>query len=172
MHVAIDPATAGTLPGGYSLGPGLPAYEITTTTAYTPPVIVCINVPTVTDPANSPSLRILHGEGGVLVDRTILPPDSPAPDFNTRRRSAPGSLAVAVRSGATDDYNAAAGRLWSSTDSSPPIENLPSINIVTAGQAIPVKFSLGGDHGLAIFAAGYPASRLWLLLMQLHRLRS
>ena len=27
-----------------------------------------------------------------------------------------------------------------------------------AGQSVPVKFSLGGDRGLAIFASGYPAS--------------
>jgi hypothetical protein len=39
-----------------------------------------------------------------------------------------------------------------------PIDNLPIINVVKAGQAIPVKFSLGGNMGLAIFAAGFPAS--------------
>ncbi len=37
-----------------------------------------------------------------------------------------------------------------------PVDNLPVINSVKAGQAIPVKFSLNGDHGLNIFAAGYP----------------
>jgi hypothetical protein len=31
-------------------------------------------------------------------------------------------------------------------------------NAARAGSAIPVKFSLGGDEGLDIFAAGYPAS--------------
>jgi hypothetical protein len=30
------------------------------------------------------------------------------------------------------------------------------VNLVNAGSAIPVKFSLGGNRGLAIFAAGYP----------------
>jgi len=40
----------------------------------------------------------------------------------------------------------------------PPVESLPALNIVTAGQAIPVKVSLGGDQGLGILAAGYPAS--------------
>ncbi|RIK33219.1 MAG: hypothetical protein DCC55_35375 [Chloroflexi bacterium] len=40
-----------------------------------------------------------------------------------------------------------------------PVENLPTVNIVNAGQAIPVKFSLGGDFGLDIFAGGYPASQ-------------
>jgi hypothetical protein len=39
-----------------------------------------------------------------------------------------------------------------------PVDNLPVINSVKAGQAIPVKFSLGGDKGLNIFAAGYPKS--------------
>jgi alpha-tubulin suppressor-like RCC1 family protein len=40
-----------------------------------------------------------------------------------------------------------------------PVDNLPTINTVKAGQAIPVKFSLGGNYGLSIFAAGYPASQ-------------
>lgn len=39
-----------------------------------------------------------------------------------------------------------------------PIENLPILNIVNAGQAIPVKFSLSGNKGLNIIASGYPAS--------------
>jgi hypothetical protein len=39
-----------------------------------------------------------------------------------------------------------------------PVENLPAINAVKAGRAIPVKFSLGGDMGLDIFAAGSPSS--------------
>jgi hypothetical protein len=37
-----------------------------------------------------------------------------------------------------------------------PVDNLPVVNTVNAGQAIPVKFSLGGDYGLNIFASGYP----------------
>lgn len=39
-----------------------------------------------------------------------------------------------------------------------PVDNLPVVNVVKAGQAIPVKFSLGGDQGLNIFAAGFPTS--------------
>ena len=40
-----------------------------------------------------------------------------------------------------------------------PVDNLPTVNTVKAGRAIPVKFSLGGDRGLAIFAPGYPKSQ-------------
>jgi hypothetical protein len=39
-----------------------------------------------------------------------------------------------------------------------PIDNLPTVNAAKAGSAIPVKFSLHGDQGLAIFAAGFPKS--------------
>jgi dipeptidyl aminopeptidase/acylaminoacyl peptidase len=39
-----------------------------------------------------------------------------------------------------------------------PVDNLPTLNEVKAGSAIPVKFSLGGDQGLSILAAGYPKS--------------
>ena len=37
-----------------------------------------------------------------------------------------------------------------------PIENLPVVNIVKAGSAAPVKFSLNDNQGLSIFASGCP----------------
>lgn len=40
-----------------------------------------------------------------------------------------------------------------------PVDNLPTLNVAKAGSAIPVKFSLGGDKGLAIFAPGFPKSQ-------------
>jgi HYR domain len=40
----------------------------------------------------------------------------------------------------------------------PPVDNIPVINRVKAGSAIPVKFSLGCNQGLNIFWAGYPQS--------------
>jgi hypothetical protein len=39
-----------------------------------------------------------------------------------------------------------------------PVDNLPTFNVVNAGKGIPVKFSLSGNKGLSIFAAGYPMS--------------
>jgi predicted extracellular nuclease len=41
-----------------------------------------------------------------------------------------------------------------------PVDNLPTVNTVKAGQAVPIKFSLNGDQGLNIFAAGYPKSEM------------
>jgi hypothetical protein len=39
-----------------------------------------------------------------------------------------------------------------------PVDNPPTVNVVKAGGAVPIKFSLGGDQGLDILAEGYPAS--------------
>jgi uncharacterized protein len=40
----------------------------------------------------------------------------------------------------------------------PPVYNPPALNQAKAGSAVPIKFSLGADFGLDIFAEGYPAS--------------
>ena len=40
-----------------------------------------------------------------------------------------------------------------------PVDNLPTLNVVNAGKGLSVKFSLGGDQGLNILAAGYPISQ-------------
>jgi len=37
-----------------------------------------------------------------------------------------------------------------------PVDNAPTLNVVQAGGAVPIKFSLGGDRGLAILAPGSP----------------
>ncbi len=39
------------------------------------------------------------------------------------------------------------------------MNNLPTLNHVKAGAAVPVKFGLGGDQGLDVFASGYPKSQ-------------
>jgi hypothetical protein len=39
-----------------------------------------------------------------------------------------------------------------------PVGNLPTLNVVNAGKAIPVKFSLSGNKGLSIFAPNSPQS--------------
>lgn len=72
------------LPGNYVI-PGLDvAYEIQTTATYTGPIVIALRVPNSVTSAQFAALRILHGEGGTLVDRTILSPDAPAPDFANR----------------------------------------------------------------------------------------
>ena len=40
-----------------------------------------------------------------------------------------------------------------------PVDARPTLNSMKAGAAVPVKFSLGGNQGMNIFAAGYPKSQ-------------
>ena len=40
-----------------------------------------------------------------------------------------------------------------------PVDNPPAQNLLKAGSAVPVKFSLGGDFGLNVLAAGFPQSQ-------------
>ena len=40
-----------------------------------------------------------------------------------------------------------------------PVKNPPVMNEMNAGRSVPLKFSLGGNQGLAVFATGYPLSR-------------
>lgn len=80
----ILPASAGTLPSGYEISGVNLAYEITSTAAVSGPITISFNVPSVNDPALFNNLRVLHNEQGVLVDRTILPPNLPSHDFPSR----------------------------------------------------------------------------------------
>jgi hypothetical protein len=45
---------------------------------------------------------------------------------------------------------------WPWTGFLQPVDNLPIVNTANAGQAIPVKFQLGGNRGLSIFQSGAP----------------
>ncbi len=60
--------------------------------------------------------------------------------------------------GNTNSANASYSVIYNFTGFFQPVDNLPMLNSVKAGQAIPVKFNLGGDQGLGIMAAGYPVS--------------
>ncbi len=52
-----------------------------------------------------------------------------------------------------------AGWLYTLTGFFSPVDNLPTVNVASAGSSIPVKFSLAGNWGLNVFAPGSPASQ-------------
>lgn len=58
------------MPNGYSLCPICPAYDISTTAVYNPPVTVCLPVPAAVDQPTYLGMQLLHGENGILIDRT------------------------------------------------------------------------------------------------------
>jgi hypothetical protein len=92
----IDPTTLGTLPNGYAVYDS-DVYDVVTAATVSGPHVVTFSVPSVTDQAAFNGLRILHVEPDSfdpakprLIDRTILSPEAPAPDF-VNRKSVRGS---------------------------------------------------------------------------------
>lgn len=71
----ITPALVPEIPGSFALqtdSTGQPmAYNIETQTQTTGPIYLCFQVTSINDPNEFARLRVLHGEGGQLVDRTF-----------------------------------------------------------------------------------------------------
>jgi uncharacterized repeat protein (TIGR01451 family) len=89
-----DPSSLGALPSGYAVYDA-DVYQIASNAIVSGPHVVDFNVPSVGNEDVFGSLRILHLEPdsfdpakGRLVDRTVLSPESPAPDFAGRTISA------------------------------------------------------------------------------------
>jgi hypothetical protein len=88
--VTIDPSTLATLPPGYTALNSI-GYDVETAAVVSGLHTITFGVPSVSDQTAFNSLRILHlendpfePENAVWIDRTILSPDVPAPDFASR----------------------------------------------------------------------------------------
>ncbi|HEX9441730.1 MAG TPA: ExeM/NucH family extracellular endonuclease, partial [Roseiflexaceae bacterium] len=84
--------------------------------------------------------------------------------FDASTLTAPSSYTIRVQvtdsGGLTAIDTATVNVIYNFAGFFQPVDNLPTINSVKAGNAIPVKFSLSGDQGLNIFAAGYPKTEV------------
>lgn len=84
-------------------------------------------------------------------------------NFSASGLSAPSSHIITVRvtddGGLTATDQASVFVHYSFSGFFPPVDNLPTLNVVKGGAAVSVKFSLGKNQGLNIFASGYPISQ-------------
>jgi predicted extracellular nuclease len=101
-----------------------------------------------------------YGDGTAVVDGVVngTSCDGPTHAYSTYG-TYPVTVRVTNRFSATGSNTSSHVVIFNWTGFFQPIDNLPAFNQVKAGSAIPVKFGLGGDKGLNIFAAGYPQSK-------------
>jgi fibronectin type III domain protein len=92
---------------------------------------------------------------GVPVDTSCSPAGTanPSPCIS----SGAGTAQVTILTASASVWNAGIPA-YAFTGFFSPVDNQPVVNVAKAGSAIPVKFGLGGDRGLTIFAPGYPGS--------------
>jgi predicted outer membrane repeat protein len=119
-------------------------------------------VGTGSSPVNA-MLGALGNNGGPMLTHALLAgspaidagdPDFGNPDLPYDQR---GSGFARV-SGGRIDIGAFEVQAYSFSGFFAPVDNLPTVNVARAGSGIPVKFSLGGDQGLSIFASGSPTA--------------
>jgi predicted extracellular nuclease len=118
---------------------------------------------TFTDPAGSLdapfTCTVNYGDGsgdlaGVVNDYSCTGPEHAYPTFGAYTVT----ISVTDKDGGTGSNATTHFVIFNWTGFFPPVDNPPDFNRNKAGSAIPLKFNLGGDKGLNIFAAGYPAS--------------
>jgi uncharacterized repeat protein (TIGR01451 family) len=129
--VPFDSSLPGSLPPGYTVYGNL-SYDVESEAESSGPYIVNFSVPSVNDQAVFNDLRVFHVEQDpydpnnvVWVDRTILPPNAPAPDFTNRTIDASantlGQFVLASLTEPQPPNSAVADLAISSSDSVDPI---------------------------------------------------
>jgi uncharacterized repeat protein (TIGR02059 family) len=83
----------------------------------------------------------------------------PSPCVWERLDRAGGGIAITVATLQASTWNFAVIPPYAFGGFKAPVDPAPVRNVMKAGAAVPLRFSLGGDRGLAIFAAGSPSSQ-------------
>jgi hypothetical protein len=98
--------------------------------------------------------------GAVIADCTDATAAVPDPCVVSRAPGPGGDAIITVRTSAFSTWNMASLRYVVNAFGAP-IVAPPTINTATAGSSVSLRFSLGGNRGLNVFAAGYPRSALY-----------
>jgi hypothetical protein len=131
-------------PLGFKLGTPPVYYELQTTATFSGAVTVCFNY--VAGQYRDPTkLRLFHGgASGGWTDVTTS-----VDVANSRICGIVSSFSPFILAELSYDF----------IGFYQPVDNAPTLNVVKAGSAVPVKFGLGGNLGLNILATGYPTAQ-------------
>src|SRR5262249_23420828 len=177
-HTAVWTGSEMVVWGGFDLGTGTPD---STGARYNP----TSDSWTATSTTNAPEARLLHtavwtGSAMVVWGGADFPPGDilggdaldtggaydPTGDSWT---ATSGTNAPTARAGHSAVWTGSKMIIWGGYGNNfgvfsfqgffSPVGNPPTLNMVNAGKAIPIKFSLSGDQGLNVLADGFPVSQ-------------
>lgn len=160
----VDPNTPATYTLTYTASDGAHTVSATRTVIVvdtTPPSISCPADVFVTLPPNSSATSMIVSYPAVTASdscsSTVTVASSPASGsvFNVGQTTV---NATASDGHLTSTCSFHVTVLYNFTGFFSPVANLPAFNVVNAGRAIPIKFSLSGNKGLGIFAPNSPSS--------------
>jgi hypothetical protein len=138
------PPDAPPLPNGFQLADiaGDPViYELQSDATFSGPLTVCLPYGVVPAGEQPKLLHYVNGAWDIVPTTfTLIPP------------------VVCGQVSSLSPFATAYAPIMLPTGPFQPVAPQPALNPVNAGQTVPVKFSLGGDFGLDVFASGYPWS--------------
>ena len=110
----------------------------------------------------SASSVVVFRNGVPVPDCTAIDSSAtPDPCIFLRETLGGGDIQLTIRTSAASTWNFGLSESlppFSFSGFFSPVDNLPTLNKTKAASAVPVKFSLGGNLGMDIFAAGFPKS--------------
>jgi Tol biopolymer transport system component len=154
-----ETGATGTPPAGYAFGSEQVEITAPVATAATPLQITFRLDASALAGATYANLVVFRD--GTAVPACLLPPGgaaSPDPCVSSRQALPGGGAQVIVLTSHASTWNFGAKSGFDFSGFFAPVDNPPALNASNAGSSVPVKFSLHGDQGLDIFAAGFPAS--------------
>lgn len=134
--------------------------QIITVVDNTAPVLSCPSDITVFLPLNSTATSMAVNFSASATDNcgtaNVSYDHAPGSVFSVGTTPVTVTATDAVGNSSSCTFNVTV--LYNFTGFFAPVDNMPAFNEMKAGQAVPLKFSLSGNKGLSIFAAGSPNS--------------
>lgn len=130
------------------------------------PLVLTFTIEGTTPGADPSTLTVVRTEGGVSTTLGLCsgPTGSALPNpcmtapVRIQTGPAAGDIQVSVYTTHASDWNVGKHNAYAVSGFFPPVVARPTLNPTSAGSTVSVKFSLGGNQGLNIFARGYPSS--------------
>ena len=159
--VSIDETPTVAAPAGYTFFGEQVTISAPVAISDSAPLVLVFDIDKSLVPEGQTALSVVVLRNGTPVAKCDGPAGSAIPPtcVANREDTTGGGIRITVNTVAASRWNFATVVPYSFGGFRSPVDGPPTRNLAKAGTAIPVRFSLGGDRGMAIFTTGSPASQ-------------